>query len=135
MSEKTLPFTVNEFKKQLEATVAENPEATIAVSEVIETFEHIKNNKGTRRGQLAGISLAEMTDEQLKREVVNANSVYYKAVKRGASDEIINKNKERLDAAIAERDARKAAATPATEEATEVESNDVYSTEEALDEL
>ena len=58
------------------------------------------------RGQLAGIALADMTDEQLKREIINASSVLYKAKQRGAAEEIIAKNQERLDAAKAERDAR-----------------------------
>ena len=55
------------------------------------------------RGQLAGIALADMTDEQLKREIINANSVLYKAKQRGASDEVINANQARVDAAKAEK--------------------------------
>lgn len=55
------------------------------------------------RGQLAGIALEDMTDEQLKREIINANSVYYKAKARGAADAIIAANKARLDAARAEK--------------------------------
>lgn len=56
-----------------------------------------------RRGQLYGIELADMTDDQLKREIINAGSVLYKAKQRGASEEIIAKNQARLDAAKAEK--------------------------------
>lgn len=55
------------------------------------------------RGQLHGIALEDMNDEQLKREIVNSNSVLYKAKQRGASDEIIAANQLRLDAAKAEK--------------------------------
>lgn len=43
----------------------------------------------------------EMTKEELKREIINAGSVLYKAKKRGAAEEIIKNNQERLDAAKA----------------------------------
>lgn len=72
-----------------------------------ETFEveaPIKERKP--RGQLAGIELADMTDEQLKRELINANSVLYKAKQRGASEEVIAKNQARVDAAKAEKEKR-----------------------------
>lgn len=65
------------------------------------------------RGQLAGLTLTEMTDEQLKREIINASSVLYKAKQRGASEEIITKNQARVDAAKAE----KAKRHPVVEEA------------------
>ena len=68
------------------------------------------------RGQLAGIALEDMTDEQLKREIINANSVLYKAEQRGAAQETINANKARVEAAKAE----KAKRTPAPVVATEV---------------
>lgn len=72
-----------------------------------ETFEVETPAKSTKpRGQLAGIALADMTDEQLKREIINASSVLYKAKQRGASEDIIAKNQARVDAAKAERDAR-----------------------------
>lgn len=74
------------------------------------------------RGQLAGIELADMTDEQLKREIINASSVLYKAKQRGASEEIIAKNQARLDAAKAERDLRHPA-PEATEEAASEETD------------
>ena len=41
----------------------------------------------------------EMTQEELKREIINAGSVLYKAQKRGADEEIIERNKARLEAA------------------------------------
>lgn len=71
------------------------------------------------RGQLAGIALKDMTDEQLKREIVNANSVLYKAKQRGASEETIAANQARVDAAKAEK--AKRAGTPAESEAPNVE--------------
>ena len=56
-----------------------------------------------KRGQLAGIAIEDMTDEQLKREIINANSVLYKAKQRGASEETIAANQARVDAAKAEQ--------------------------------
>ena len=56
-----------------------------------------------QRGQLAGIALEDMTDDQLKREIINANSVLYKAKQRGASEETIAANQARVDAAQAEK--------------------------------
>lgn len=58
------------------------------------------------RGQLAGIDVADMTDEQLKREKINANSVLYKAKQRGAADEIIEANQARVDRVLAEFEVR-----------------------------
>lgn len=55
------------------------------------------------RGQLAGIALEDMTDDQLKREIINANSVLYKAKQRGAAEETIAVNEARLEAAKAEK--------------------------------
>lgn len=71
------------------------------------------------RGQLAGIALEDMTDEQLKREIINANSVLYKAKQRGASEETIAANQARVDAAKAEK--AKRAGTPAESDAPKVE--------------
>lgn len=68
-----------------------------------------------RRGQLEGLSLESMSDEQLKREIINANSVLYKAQKRNADVNTVAKNQARADAAKAEkakRDAAKKAAEP-----------------------
>lgn len=69
-----------------------------------------------RRGQLYGIELADMTDDQLKRELINANSVLYKAKQRGASEEIIAKNQARVDAAKAEKARRSPAPEAEAEE-------------------
>lgn len=81
------------------------------------------------RGQLAGIALEEMTDEQLKRELINANSVLYKAKQRGASDETIAANQARVDAAKAEK-AKRAGTTEETDapnlEAAMADSESVY---------
>ena len=62
-----------------------------------------------QRGQLAGIAIEDMTDEQLKREIINAKSVLYKAKQRGASDETIAANQARVDAAEAEKAKRQPA--------------------------
>ena len=77
-----------------------------------------------RRGQLAGLGLEEMTDEQLKRELINSRSVLYKAQKRGASEETIANNQARVDAATAEKAKRDAASAPAVVEA--APENEVY---------
>lgn len=63
------------------------------------------------RGQLAGIAIEDMTDEQLKREIINASSVLYKAKQRGAAKETIAANQARLDAAKAEKAKRNPVAT------------------------
>lgn len=66
------------------------------------------------RGMLAGIALVDMTDEQLKRELINSNSVLYKAQQRGASEETIAANQARVDAAKAEKAKRAPVAVEAT---------------------
>lgn len=69
-----------------------------------QTFEvEVPKAEKKPRGQLAGIALEEMTDEQLKREIINAGSVLYKAKQRGAAEETIAANQARLDAAKAEK--------------------------------
>jgi hypothetical protein len=60
-------------------------------------------NEKKPRGQLAGIALEDMTDDQLKRELINANSVHYKAVQRGAAQTTIDANAARVEAAKAEK--------------------------------
>lgn len=77
-----------------------------------ETFEVEVPKMEKRRGQLYGIALEDMTDEQLKREIINASSVLYKAKQRGAAEETIAANQARVDAAKAE----KAKRTPVVEE-------------------
>lgn len=81
------------------------------------------------RGQLAGIALEDMNDEQLKREIINASSVLYKAKQRGAADDIIAANQARVDAAKAERAKRQPA--PTTTEAANV-AEALESTDEAV---
>lgn len=77
-----------------------------------------------RRGKLSGKTLEEMSDDDLKVELINSKSVLYKATKRGAAADVIAKNQERVDAAVAEKAKREAKvasdkvnATPETEEA------------------
>ena len=86
-------------KFEVEVTVPEGLKAgdtfTIEVS--------APTNPTKPRGQLAGIALEDMTDEQLKRELINANSVLYKAKQRGASEETIAANAARVEAAKAEK--------------------------------
>lgn len=69
-----------------------------------------------RRGQLYGIALEDMTDEQLKREIINAGSVLYKAKQRGAALEVVAANQARLDAAKAEKAKRNPAPVEAPAE-------------------
>ena len=83
------------------------------------------------RGQLAGIALVDMTDEQLKREIINANSVLYKAKQRGAAEATIAANQARVDAAKAEKDKRAASVAPAE---SSVESDAESSTDDVYDE-
>ena len=76
------------------------------------------------RGQLAGIALEDMTDEQLKREIINAKSVLYKAVHREANEETIAANQARVDAAMAEKSKRQALKAEAADEA--ADEDEVY---------
>ena len=64
------------------------------------------------RGQLAGIAIEDMNDEQLKREIINAKSVLYKAIQRGAAEETIATNQARVDAALAEKAKRQGIKEP-----------------------
>ena len=80
------------------------------------------------RGQLAGIALEDMTDDQLKREIINASSVLYKAKQRGASEETIAANQARVDAAKAEKAKRMPVAAPEV-----AETEGVYSEETAAE--
>lgn len=104
---------------EVEVTVPEG--LTAGDTFKIEVEVPVKEKKP--RGQLAGIALADMTDEQLKREIINANSVLYKAKQRGAAEETIAANQARVDAAKAEQTKRQGVKatvvsdTPAVEEA------------------
>lgn len=118
------PKTVKAYMKQLEATVANEPDAIVTAQEVLDTLNTIAASKGKGRGVLAGIAVTDMTDEQLKKEIINSKSVLYKAEQRGANQEVIDRNKARVEAAVAERDARKALAAEA--ETTEAPAEEVY---------
>lgn len=85
------------------AHLKESGQDAVPTAYVIEQLEAIKpaSKSGQRRGVLAGKSLEDMSVEELKREKINAGSVHYKAVQRGAAQETIDKNKARLDAVIA----------------------------------
>lgn len=78
----------------------------IKAGETIE-FEY-ELPKAQSRGQLVGIALEDMTDDQLKIEYRNANSVYYKTSKAGRD---ATKAKARLDAVKAHMDQRGIAPT------------------------
>lgn len=70
------------------------------------------------RGKLAGLTLDQMTNEQLKVETINSNSVLYKAIQRGAAEETIAANQARVDAVKVEKEKRGiGAAKPAAETA------------------
>lgn len=79
------------------------------------------------RGKVAGIALEDMTDEQLKVELVNAKSVLYKAKKREADAATIEANQARVDAAEAEKAKRKAASVPAGTTVEETDDTNVES--------
>jgi len=71
------------------------------------------------RGVVSGIALEDMTDEQLKIEYRNANSVFYKTKKNPASKpESIERTTARLDAVKAIMDTRGIAPTGKTQEIT-----------------
>lgn len=106
---------------EVEVTIPALPEGKkkweVGDTFVVEVEMPAKEKK--QRGQLAGIALEDMTDEQLKREIINANSVLYKAKQRGAGEETIAANQARVDAAQAEKAKRQgtkeASETPAVE--------------------
>lgn len=84
---------------QIEVTVPEGLKAGDTFS--VEVEAPVAEKKP--RGMLAGIALEDMTDEQLKRELINSNSVLYKATQRGADASTIAANQARVDAAKAEK--------------------------------
>lgn len=81
----------------------------------------IERDLPKRRGMLAGKTLEEMTDEELKIEIRNAKSALYKAQQKNANEETILRNKVRVEAALAEREKREAAKKEAEVEEAEVE--------------
>lgn len=100
-----------------------------------ETFEvEAPAKEKKQRGQLAGIALVDMTDDQLKREIINAKSVLYKATQRGASEETIAANQARVDAAMAEKASRQGVKAEATE-TDEVYAEDATTDEEVAEEI
>lgn len=117
MSEVTFK-SVKEYVAHLKETGSETAEVS-----VLEAILARPAGSGERRGMLAGLSVSEMDDEQLKREIINANSVLYKAKQRGASDDTIAKNQARVDAAYAEKAKREPEVTA---------EEDVAATEEAV---
>lgn len=67
------------------------------------SFDYEVPKSESTRGIVAGIPLDEMTDDQLKIEYRNANSVYYKTKKAGKDT---TKSGARLDACKAEMEKR-----------------------------
>lgn len=84
---------------KIEVVVPEGLVAGDTFQVEVEAPEAVKKAKG----MLAGLTLEEMTDEQLKREVINSNSVLYKATQRGAAPETIAANIARVEAVKAEK--------------------------------
>lgn len=99
------PKNVAEYIAVLEASTEDIIEKSDVLA-VLAGFPKGSKGSGQRRGQLAGLTLDQMSDEQLKREIVNANSVLYKATQRGAAEDTIARNQTRVDNALAEKAAR-----------------------------
>lgn len=134
MEEKQQFKTVSEFVAHLEGMHDNHVGRTY----VIETLKEItvRPSNGTRRGQLAGLALEDMDDEQLKREIINSKSVLYKAQQRGASPETIEKNQARVDAAMAEKAKRTPVAeTPATDAVEGTDTAEAVYNDEVANEL
>ena len=77
-------------------------EKDYAAGDIISFDYEIPKSMGTR-GIVAGIPLNEMTDDQLKIEYRNANSVYYKTKKAGKD---VTKSSTRLEAVKAKMEER-----------------------------
>lgn len=73
--------------------------------ETIEFDYEVPKGMSTR-GAVAGIALVDMTDDQLKIEYRNANSVFYKAKKANKNPDTIKKAEVRLEAVKAEMEKR-----------------------------
>lgn len=103
-------------KKPRKIKVTYTADRDIKAGETIE-FEYELPAGTGKRGMLVGIPVEEMTDEQLKIEYRNANSVYYKQTKAGKD---ATKAKERLDKVLAVMEQKgikptgRGAATPIT---------------------
>lgn len=88
----------------------------IAAGETV-VFDYLVPKSEGIRGIVAGIPLAEMTDDQLKIEYRNANSVYYKTKK---ANKDASKPGARLDACKAEMEKRDIQPTSRTSAAIDV---------------
>lgn len=124
--------TVTAYVTHLE----ESTEELLEKAEVIDTLKAIVSRpagSGQRRGQLAGLTVETMDDEQLKREIINAKSVLYKAQQRGAGESTIEKNQSRVDAALAEK-AKRTPEAPVTAEVAATE-DAVYASTDLANEL
>ena len=103
-------------KKPKTVKVSWTADRDIKAGETVE-FEYELPVSAGKRGIVAGIPLDEMTEEQLKIEYRNANSVFYKQTKAGKDT---TKSKERLDAVLAKMEEKgikptgRAAAAPVT---------------------
>ena len=103
-------------KKPKTVKVSWTADRAINAGETVE-FEYELPVYAGKRGIVAGIPLEEMTEEQLKIEYRNANSVFYKQTKAGKDT---TKSKERLDAVLAKMEEKgikptgRAAAAPVT---------------------
>lgn len=104
-------------KFTVEVTVPEGKVAGDTFEVEVETPMVESQGRG-RTGQLAGIKVEDMTDEELKREIINAGSVLFKAKKKTDDPAVIEPKQARLDAAKAEREKRNAAKAAAVAEAT-----------------
>lgn len=80
-------------KKPRKIHVTFTADHDIKAGETVEFDYEVPAGTG-KRGMLTGIPVEEMTEEQLKIEYRNANSVYYKTTKAGKD---ATKAKERLD--------------------------------------
>jgi len=89
-------------KKPRVIKVSFTADKNIKAGETIEFDYEIPAGQG-KRGMLVGIPVEEMTEEQLKIEYRNANSVFYKTQKAGKDT---TKAKERLDKVLAAMDAK-----------------------------
>jgi hypothetical protein len=119
--------TVSEFIAHLESNKMSQEEIVANLKELT-----TRRTSGQRRGQLAGLTVDQMSDEQLKREIINANSVLYKAKQRNAAAETIEKNQARVDAALAEK-AKRQPEAPAAEVTTEATTDEVYNSDVAAE--
>ena len=104
-------------KFTVEVTVPEGKVAGDTFEVEVETPMVESPGRG-RTGQLAGIKVEDMTDDELKREIINAGSVLFKAKKKTDDPTVIEPKQARLDAAKAERDKRNAAKAAAVAEST-----------------